>query len=50
MKHNNFGADFLHQEFKVFVYRYHPVAAAGGTPRSIAAATRTAPFVATSTS
>src|ERR1700719_2873554 len=24
MKQYRFGADFLHQEFKEFVYRYHP--------------------------
>ena len=24
MKQYKFGADFLHQEFKEFVYRYHP--------------------------
>ena len=28
MKQYKFGADFLHAEFKEFVYRYHPTAAA----------------------
>ena len=33
MKQYNFGADFLHPEFKQFVYAYHPVApAAAATP------------------
>jgi hypothetical protein len=26
MKTYNFGADFLHAEFKAFVYAFHPVA------------------------
>jgi hypothetical protein len=27
MKQYKFGADFLHPEFKTFVYAYHPAAA-----------------------
>jgi len=39
MKQYNFGADFLHPEFKQFVYSYHPeparvaTAAAAATQR-----------------
>ena len=36
MKQYNFGADFLHSEFKDFVYAYHPDA-----PRPVAAVTAT---------
>jgi len=34
MKQYNFGADFLHSEFKDFVYSYHPAPA---TRRAVAA-------------
>ena len=37
MKQYKFGADFLHPEFKDFVYSYHPpaAAAAGATPAAL---------------
>jgi protein tyrosine/serine phosphatase len=42
MKHYHFGADFLHPEFKTFVYEYRPqVARAATAPRLVTVATTT---------
>ena len=40
MKQYKFGADFLHREFKDFVYGYHPLVAAAAAP--VVAATKAA--------
>jgi len=37
MKRYHFGADFLHPEFKQFVYSYHAVAATGANPSAATA-------------
>ena len=37
MKHYKFGADFLHPEFKSFVYRYHADVAHPADTRAVAA-------------
>ena len=37
MKQYKFGADFLHPEFKDFVYRYHAEVAGGGQRAAVAA-------------
>jgi protein tyrosine/serine phosphatase len=40
MKQYKFGADFLHSEFKNFVFAYHPAAAARATTQANATASR----------
>ncbi|HVZ21519.1 MAG TPA: tyrosine-protein phosphatase [Vicinamibacterales bacterium] len=42
MKHYKFGFDFLHAEFKQFVYAYHPAAPAGAPVQIASAATASA--------
>jgi len=41
MKHYKFGADFLHAEFKTFVYGYHPAAVHTASAAGSVAATKT---------
>ena len=45
MKRYKFGADFLHSEFKQFVYGYHPLVAraAAVAPASVATKTGSLP-------